>query len=69
MQVSVARRRLTLAAARECWSGATWRDTIGYWVRSNLPWSADFLEEYRRVRRPLERMPASALALLADTPP
>ena len=69
MQVSVARRRLTLAAATECWSGATWRETLGYWVRSNLPWSADFLEGYRRMRRPLERMPASVLALLADPPP
>jgi len=69
MQVSVARGRLTLAAARDCWSGATWRETLGYWVRSNLPWSADCLEGYRRIRRPLERMPASALALVTDTLP
>ena len=69
MQVSVERGRLTLAAARECWSGATWRETLGYWVRSNLPWTTDFLERYRRMRRPLERLPASALALLADAPP
>ena len=69
MQVSVERGRLTLPAARECWSGATWRETLGYWMRSNLPWSADFLEGYRRIRYPLERMPASALALMAGYPP
>lgn len=69
MQVSVERSRLTLATARECWSGPTWRETLGYWVRSNLPWSAGLLEGYRRIRRPLDRMPASALALLADAPP
>jgi glycosyltransferase involved in cell wall biosynthesis len=64
LQAITARRRLTLSEAGSCWSSATGRQVLGYWVRSNVPATERLLEAYRRWRKPAAALPFAAELLL-----